>query len=506
MTGLYWVLLLSTVIVPPLFILLPQLYYQAEAFLSSVLTPPGPQYDYIVVGAGSAGSVVAGRLARAGLQVLLVEAGGPAPPLAHIPAMVGALQRTVLDWAFTTELQARAAISTGRVSRWPRGKVLGGSSILNYMIYMRGHSRDYDHWREAGLEGWGYQEVLKYFKKSQHMELEVPDKDHYHGSGGELTVTRDNFKEPIVDVFMRAAEELGYKVGDINGELEDEGFSPSQVTLKNGFRTGTYKAFAERESGKNLTVLTFAHASRLLFDGSKAVGVEVTRFGRTLQFFARQEVVVSAGSIGSPQLVMLSGIGDSRHLEEVGVRPLHHLPEVGRNLQDHLLVPVSFDTTAPLSIQLADTNKLSSWLQYLSSGRGPLTSTGGLGGVAQLQTEANTDPRPDIQFNLLALTGATDYGLVLNQNLGMRDPVTLAWMAPHEGKYSSCFGVTLNRPKSRGYLELRTNNPLDHPIIQPNYLSAQEDVDTLIAGIRIAVKLLNTTAMLEVGAQSWQVK
>ena len=191
---------------------------------------------------------------------------------------------------------------------------------------------------------------------------------------------------------------------------------------------------------------------------------------------------------------------------QVGIDPVVHLPEVGGNLQDHLMVPVSFDTPAPLSISLAHSIELSSWLQYLSSGRGPLTSTGGLGGVAQLQTEANTDPRPDIQFNLLGLTGATDYGLVINQNIGMTDSATLAWMAPHLDKYSSCFGVTLNRPKSRGYLELRSSDPLDHPVIQPNYLSAQEDVDSLIAGIRIAVKMLNTTAMLEAGAQPWQVK
>ena len=375
----------------------------------------------------------------------------------------------------------------------------------NYMIYMRGHSGDYDHWRDSGLESWGYQDVLKYFKKSQHMESNIPDKDRYHGRGGELTVTKDNFKEPIIDVYMKAAEELGYKVGDINGELEDEGFSPAQVTMRSGVRTGTFKAFAERESGKTLRVLTYAHATRLLLDESRAVGVELVRFGETLKFYARQEVVVSAGSIGSPQLLMLSGIGDSQQLERVGVKPLHHLPEVGRNLQDHLILPVSFDTSRPLSINLADMNQVSTWRRYLGWGQGPLTTTGALSGVAQVHTEGNTDPRPDIQYNLLALTGATDYGLVLNQNLGIKDPAVPAYIEPHFDKYSSSIGVTLNRPKSRGYIELRSSDPLDHPIIQPNYLSAQEDVDTLIGGIRIALKMLNTTTMLEVGAQPWEV-
>ena len=195
MNTLYWGLFLSTIYIPVLFIWLPTLYYQGLAYVSSVVSPPRSEYSYIVVGSGSAGSVVAGRLAGAGHQVLLVEAGGPAPPVAHIPGMVGSLQRTVLDWGYQTETQQGASISTGKVSRWPRGKVLGGSSMLNYMIYMRGHSGDYDHWRDAGLEGWGYQDVLKYFKKSQHMEVEIPDKDHYHGSGGELSVTQDNFSE-----------------------------------------------------------------------------------------------------------------------------------------------------------------------------------------------------------------------------------------------------------------------------------------------------------------------
>ena len=501
MAVVYWPALLLTHVCV-LLIVLPSIYHFCLAYISSQLWAPAVHYDYIVVGSGSAGSVVAGRLAGGGHRVLLVEAGGPAPALAHIPGMVAGLQRSVLDWSYRTEQQDSAVLSSGGVSIWPRGKVLGGSSILNYMLYMRGHSRDYDEWRDAGLEGWGYQDVLQYFKRSEQMESDIPDKEKFHGTDGELTVTKDNFKEPIIDVYMKAAEELGYKVGDINGELEDEGFSPSQVSLRNGVRTGTYKAFAEKESSNNLTVLTFAHASKLLFEGKTAVGVEVIRFGKTQQFFSSQEVIVSAGSIGSPQLLMLSGIGDKHQLEKVGVKPFHHLPEVGRNLQDHLLVPVCFDTPDPLSIQLEDSFLPSSWSQYLS-GSGPLTSTGGLPGVAHINTKQGGG-RPDVQLHLLALTGATDFGLLLKDNLGLTEEAW-PWQSPHSDKYSNAIAPTLSRPKSRGELKLRSKDPFDHPVIKPNYLSEQEDVDTLVAGIKVILNMFNTTAMREAGAELWQV-
>ena len=188
--------------------------------------------------------MVAGKLAEAGAQVLLVEAGGPAPAIAHVPAMVATLQNTPLDWMFRTEAQDGAGLAMGGVSSWPRGKVLGGSSILNYMLYVRGNRRDYDEWRDMGLEGWGYEEVLPYFKKSEHFDSEVENKDEYHGIGGDLTVTTSNHKEPIIESFLKAGQEMGYDVGDINGAFQDSGFTKSQVTITKGSRSGTFKAFA----------------------------------------------------------------------------------------------------------------------------------------------------------------------------------------------------------------------------------------------------------------------
>lgn len=224
--------LVLLVIPLPLLLWLPHLWTYMTAYVTSVMTPsPVSGYDYIVVGAGSAGSVLAGRLVEAGHCVLLIEAGGPAPFLAHIPGMAAFLQNSPVDWAYRTEPQVSSHFGFNKnVSSWPRGKVLGGSSILNYMLYMRGHSQDYDEWRDIyGLEGWGYQDILPYFKKSESMESAVNAKEKFHGTQGPLSVTKDNFKEPIIDSFMKAAEERGYKIGDVNGDLEDEGFTPAQA-------------------------------------------------------------------------------------------------------------------------------------------------------------------------------------------------------------------------------------------------------------------------------------
>ena len=191
--------------------------------------------------------------------------------------MCGLLQNTPIDWAYRTEKQTESHFGYGQVSNWPRGKVLGGSSMLNYMLYMRGHSQDYEEWRDLGLEGWAWEEVLPYFKKAENMESEVRQREKYHGTGGPLTVTMDNFKHPVTELLLDAAKELGYKVGDVNGELEDEGFNIAQNTIRDGSRTGTFKAYAEKYAGGRVTVLTYAHVDKVIFKDKVALGVEVCK-------------------------------------------------------------------------------------------------------------------------------------------------------------------------------------------------------------------------------------
>merc|ERR1719397_34302 len=236
--------------------------------------------------------------------------------------------------------------------------------------------------------------------------------------------------------------------------------------------------------------------------GKTAVGVEVRRFGKVERYFARQEVVVSAGAIGSPQLLMLSGVGDTKHLEEVGVSPVHHLPAVGQNLQDHLITSVPVNTVDPLSVDLLGSSSPSAVLSYLS-GEGPMTSAGACGGLAFIHTELSARTRPDIQLHLVSLSMATDYGLVLKDKFGLKEEFW-PWFSKHSVNYSSTVAVTLSRPESRGAIKLRSNDPQDHPVIQPNYLTSQKDVDTLVAGVKSSLKLLDTNAMKKVGAQLWE--
>jgi len=462
--------------------------------------PPPPSYDYIVVGAGSAGSVVAGRLAEAGAQVLLVEAGGPAPSMAHIPAMVGFLQNSPIDWMYRTEVQEHAGLAMGGVSHWPRGKVLGGSSILNYMLYVRGNRGDYDEWRDMGLEGWGYEEVLPFFKKSENFDSEVENKETYHNIGGDLTVTTNNHREPIIDTFLEAGRELGYDVGDINGEFQDSGFSKSQVTMDKGVRSGTFKSFAEKHVGNNLVVLTHSHVNRVVMEGKKAVGVELTRFGNIERYLADKEVILSAGTVGSPQILMLSGIGDQNHLSDMGIETVHHLPEVGQNLQDHLTVGLNMDVRDGLGLDPLAGLYPSTNAAY-KEGKGPLSSNS-CGGLAHIRTEITADHRPDIQLHMISVSAAVDHGLVMWRNLGGTDE-GWPWIEPHCQNSTAGIIAVLSRPKSRGFIKLRSNNPRDHPIIQPNYLTVREDMDTLIAGLKFSDRLAKTEAFVQAGAENW---
>lgn len=418
-----------------------------------------PEFDFVIVGAGSAGCVLAARLSEdLQARILLLEAGGrDTAREIRIPAAFPKLFKSEYDWAFQTEPQSSLG---GRRCYWPRGKVLGGSSSINAMIYIRGHRSDYDRWREAGNPGWGYADVLPYFKKSENNERGGGE---FHGVGGPLNVADLRQTNPLSRAFVEAAAAFGLpRNTDFNG-AEQAGAGFYQVTQKNGLRWSAADAFlkpALRRS--NLTVWTGAQATRVLFESRRAVGVEHIREGRKETARALREVILAGGAILSPHLLMLSGLGPADHLRAAGIYVLADLPGVGASLQDHLFLPVAFECLRPVSLDKAET--FSNLLRWAVFRKGPLTSN-----IAEAGGFLHRESRiaaPDLQFH---------FGPAYYLDHGFTKP----------GGCGFTLGPTLIRPESRGSIQLSSANPLDPPRIDPNYLASEADAGLLVDGIKI---------------------
>ena len=425
-------------------------------------------HDFVIVGAGSAGCVLARRLSDdPKTTVLLLEAGGPATQKEFaIPAAFSKLFRSPHDWAFYTEPQPHLA---NRKLYWPRGKVLGGSSSINAMIYIRGHRQDFGHWRSLGNAGWSFADVLPYFKKSENQTRIASE---YHGQGGPVCVSDLRTVNPLSRAFVEAAAELGFPLNpDFNG-AQQEGFGLYQVTQQRGKRCSAADAFLEPARHRsNLTIHTGAHATRILFDERRAVAVDYLRDGKPEEARAAREILVCCGSVQSPQLLMLSGIGPADHLRSLDIPLVADLPGVGQNLQDHLFLAVSYRCKKPITLDKAET--LANFLKYLVLKKGPLTSNvSESGGFVAITPGA---PAPDLQFH---------FGPVYYLNHGFDRP---------EG-HGFSIGPTLLRPKSRGRITLDSADPLAPPAIQPNYLSEESDVCVLVQGIHLARRLAQTKA------------
>jgi choline dehydrogenase len=427
-------------------------------------------YDYVIVGAGSAGCVLAARLSEdPDVSVALVEAGAAdSAPEIHIPAAFPTLFKTRWDWDFDSDPEPGLG---SRRAYLPRGKMLGGSSSMNAMIYIRGNAADYDAWAADGAKGWSYRDVLPYFIRSEDNERGAND---YHGVGGPLHVSDSRAMSPLVDRFVEAAIEAGHDHNPDFNAADQNGFGRFQLTQHNGMRWSTADAFLRPALQRpNLSVITNALAHRVVFEGGRAAGVEISQDGDVRVLRADGEVVLSAGAYGSPQLLMLSGVGPADDLAAFGIPVVHDLP-VGHGLQDHPFTPVNYLTDQESLLSAASPENLAMLQQH---GRGPLTSN-----IAEAGGHIATRPDlagPDVQFN----SGPV---LFFDEGLG----------APRAHGIAVVVGGI--SPQSRGKVSLRSAAPDAAPRIFNNYFDAEEDRRSMIAGLRAALDIGNQPAMRKV--------
>ena len=437
-------------------------------------------YDYIIIGAGSAGCVLANRLsASENHSVLLLEAGKRDNKLEiGIPGAYTKLNRTSVDWSFWTEPQANA---DHRKIYIPRGKTLGGSSSTNAMAYVRGNMEDYNEWAAMGNKGWGYDDVLPYFKRSENNE---DFGEPWHGKGGPLNVCWSHEPRPMGKAFIQGCMENGIPFNEDYNGADQEGASMLQFTIKDNRRHSTAGAFLKPVlQRKNLTVRTGCHVSRIIIENGKAKGVEIIKGKKnTESIYCSKEIILCAGAFQSPQILMLSGIGDEKELAANGIQMKHHLPGVGKNLQDHVWSGVSGLTNIPTGNSLIKpVNQVKALLQHLIFGKGALSNS-----PLEANAFLKSDPslrRPDIQFHFAPIGISADYST---------DIYDLNTFSREDG-----YGilVILIRPKSRGFVTLRSPDPLDTPVIQPNLLSDPGDMDIMVTALRKAIEVGSSAPM-----------
>ena len=450
--------------------------------MSNIAIHYDAEFDVIVAGGGSSGCALAGRLSEdPALRVCLLEAGGEGRNIL-VRAPIGAsamLPTKIGNWAYETLPQKGL---NGRKGYMPRGKMLGGSSGINAMIYIRGHHADYDHWAELGCDGWGWSDVLPYFRKSENNEAHH---DALHGQGGPLNVANLRSDNPYQQVFLDAARQAQFRINeDFNG-AEQEGLGLYQVTQKDGERWTAARAYIHPHMGHrpNLVVETGAQTTRVLFDGKRAVGVEFRQGGALRRLRARREVVLSAGAINSPQILLLSGVGPAQDLQAQGIDVVHDLPGVGANLQDHpdFIFGYQINDTDLVGLSLKGSLRMIKEIaRWRKEGRGMVASNfAEAGGFLKTRPDL---PLPDVQLHFVVA--------VVDDHARKQ----------HLGHGYSCH-VCLLRPKSVGSLKLASADPFAAPLIDPAFLEHPDDLETMVAGYKLTRRLLDAPPFASLGAK-----
>ncbi|XP_049880999.1 glucose dehydrogenase [FAD, quinone]-like isoform X2 [Pectinophora gossypiella] len=458
------------------------------------------EYDFIIVGAGSAGCVLANRLSEVKKwKILLLEAGPEEPDVTSVPAFAPTLARSNIDWNYNTqpeELTCRA--HRGGTCPWISGRVMGGGSAINYLVYMRGNRKDYDEWAEMGNEGWSYEEVLPYFRKSENNRDKESKNTLYHGIDGPLTVERFPYADKNIEMLLSAFQEAGLPRMDLNGK-DQLGTMITQTTSRDGQRMSTNTAFIRpiRNKRRNLIIRTNSQVTKILFCDDKAYGVRYTRNGKWFRSFARKEVIISAGGLNSPKLLMLSGIGPKCYLEALNIPVVKDL-KVGYNLQDHsttdaFLVGLTNKTSTLISLK----NIIERVRNYRKRPvvNGPLSATGVTHISAFIRTPfAEDETAPDIQFHFDGRNLQEFYS----------DPTT--YIATNTLPFSFYNSINVRpillKPRSRGFLTLNSTHPVfGQPLIYPRFFTVRKDLDTLVAAAHFATKLENSKAFKRNGVE-----